>query len=96
MDPGHLGTLEWSEIGEMLTNLWITVLLVVLFATSMLIGHNAIPSLVASGHIQKSWQKVRVVTYSLAIIFFGLAVFFFVQVVTLAQVLRRFWADYWI
>ena len=96
MDPAPIGSSEWSEIGRLLTDLWIVVLFIVLFATNMLFGHNFIPSLVASGHIQRSWQKARAPFYALAVVSFGLALFFLSRVVDFAGVLRDFWSDYWI
>ena len=96
MNPTALTNFEWTEIGRMLTTLWVVVIFIVLFASNMLLGHNFIPSLVASQHIPDSFQKVRPVLYGLAIIFFGLAVFFMIQVINLAGVLDRIWADYWI
>ena len=96
MNPAELGGSEWSDIGKLLINLWIVVIFIVLFASNILLGHNFIPSLVASQHIPDSFQKVRPVLYGLAIIFFGLAVFFMIQVINLAGVLDRIWADYWI
>ena len=96
MDPATIGSSEWSSIGSLLTNLWIVVLFIVLFATNMLLGHNFIPSLLASGDIPQSAQKTRPIFYLLAIVCFGLALFFLAVVVDDAGVLRRFWADYWI
>lgn len=80
----------------MLTALWLVVLCIVLFAGSMLVGHNLIPSFVQSQHIPSVWQKTRPIFYALAILFFALAMFFLYRVVDLAGVLRSFWADYWI
>lgn len=96
MNPVELGNAEWSDIGSLLTNLWIVVIFIVLFATNMLLGHNFIPSLVASQHIPRSFQKARPVFYVLAIVFFALAAFFLFQVIDQASVLGRFWEDYWI
>ena len=96
MNPAELGSSEWSDIGKLLTNLWIVVIFIVLFATNMLLGHNLIPSLVASQHIPNSFQKARPLLYVLAIVFFGLDAFFLVQAISLASVLRRFWESYWI
>jgi hypothetical protein len=96
VNPAPIDTLIWSEIGSLLTSLWIVVLLIVIFATNMLIGHNLIPSLVASEDIPRISQKARPVFYALAIMSFGLAMYFLSRVVELAGVLRLFYADYWI
>jgi len=96
MDPTALGPNEWRELGRLLTNLWLVVLFIVLFASSMIVGHNFIPSFVASEHIPRVWQKTRPVFYAGAILCFLLALFFLARVVDYAGVLRSFWADYWI
>ena len=96
MDPSALGPTEWNEIGKMLTSLWIVVLFIVLFATNMLLGHNFIPSLVATQDIPRTFQRTRPVFYVLALVCFGLALFFLSEVVDFSGVLRRFWANYWI
>ena len=96
MDPGALGPFEWAEIDKLLQNLWLVVLFVIIFAGNMIVGHNLIPSFVASEHISRAWQKARVVFYALAIISIILATFFLIQVIILAQVLRSFWENFWI
>lgn len=96
MDPTTLGLAEWNEIGALLRNLWLVVLFVILFAANMILGHNLIPSFVESEHISRSWQKVRIPLYALAIASILLAVFFFIQVVGHADVLRVIWEDYYL
>jgi|TARA_B100001971_G_scaffold9020_1_gene7395 hypothetical protein len=96
LDPGTIGPESWSELGSLLRSLWLTVLFVVLFASNMLVGHNMLPSLIESGHVPKSWQKVRPVLYAGAIISIGLASFFVSRAIEFAGVLRNFWPDYWI
>ena len=96
MDPAALGPSEWSEISKLLINLWFVVLFVVIFATNMLLGHNFIPSLVASGDVPASLQKVRVLFYALAIASFCAAIYFLVQVIDYAGVLERVFDSYWI
>ena len=96
MDPAVLGPSEWSEISKLLINLWFVVLFVVIFATNMLLGHNFIPSLVASGDVPATLQRVRPLFYALAIASFGAAIFFLVQVIDYAGVLRRVYESYWI
>lgn len=97
MDPSPIGPVEWSQIGTVLSTLWLVVLFVVLFAANMILGHNVIPSGVASGHFPESTQKLRIVLYVLALVSFGLAMFFLSQVAGDANtVLRRFYQDFWI
>lgn len=96
MEPAPLGIPEWREISSLLTALWMVVLFIVLFAANMIVGHNLIPSFVASRHIPQSWQRLRLFFYAAAIACFAIAVFFLIRTIDLAGVLRSFWADYWI
>ena len=96
MDPAPISPASWSEIGKMLSTLWIVVVFIILFAANWILGHNFIPSFVASEHIPRSWQKARVLFYGAAVVSFGLALFFFIRVVGFAGVLQDFWPDYWI
>ena len=96
MDPSPISSAQWSEIGKLLTSLWLMVAFVILFATNMIIGHNAIPSLVASQHLPVSTRKLMPIFYGLAVASFTAAMFFLSRAVDFAGVLRGFWADYWI
>ena len=96
MDPTALGASEWSDISKLLVNLWLVVLFVVIFATNMLLGHNLIPSLVASGDVPRTVNRVRPLFYALAVIAFAVAIYFLVQVIDYAGVLRRIYDSYWI
>ena len=96
MDPNALNPAIWSELGSLLRNLWLVVLFIILFASNMIIGHNFIPSFVATEHISRSWQKSRPVFYFFAILFFALAMFFLSRVIIFAGVLRDFWPVYFL
>ena len=96
MDPAGLGNFEWTEIGSLLTYLWIAVALILFFATSLLVGHIFIPSLVDSFHLPPGFQKTRPVFYLMATVFFGLMLVVLYLAIDLSDVLARFWDDYWI
>ena len=97
MDPEAIGLSSWSEIGKTLTTLWIVVLFTVLFAGNLLVAHNLVPSFVASRHIPAVAKKAGLAFYLLAIISLGLALFFLVRVIGLANdTLRLFWESFWI
>ena len=59
MDPVSLFSNEWSEIGKLLTSLWIMVGLIVFVAANALISLIFIPSLVATFHLPPVAQKTR-------------------------------------
>lgn len=96
MDPAVIGSSEWNEIDKLLSNFWAVVFFVILFATNMLLGHNLIPSLVASKDISNGWQKARPAFYTLALACLSVALFFLSRVVDYTGVLHNFWSDYWI
>lgn len=96
MEPAPLGAVHWSELGSMLFAMWMVVIFVVLFAANMIVGHNLLPSFIASRHVPESMQKVRLFFYACAIICFLIAVYFFVSMVQQGDVLNAFWPDYWI
>ncbi len=103
MDPNTLVNPDWSDIGNILTNLWIMVGLVVLFATNLLIGHIFIPSLVDTGHIPQDTQKFRPAFYLLALVAFVFTIFFLIQSIDVAVfgpegegVIDRFFKRFWI
>ena len=96
MDPAALSGPEWSGLGSLLSNLWIVVALVVFFGTNMMVGHILIPSLIDSAHLPERAQKVRPIFYVAAVASIAIAVVVFVQVIQDAEVLERFWSNYWI
>lgn len=95
--PVAIGPESWSELGSLLTSLWLAVLFVVLFASNMILGHIMIPSFVMSGHIPAKFSRVRPVLYLLAIVCFLIAAFFIFRASGFAMdSLDRIWPDYWI
>ncbi len=96
MDPAALSGSEWSDIGSMLSNLWIVVALVVFFGANMMVGHILIPSLVATAHLPSGAQRVRPFFYAIAVAAAAAAAVVFIRVIEDASVLERFWSSYWI
>ena len=96
VDPEALANPQWSELGDLLTNLWLMVAFIVIFAANMLIAHNWVPSFVRSAHIDASFARTRPVFYVLSLSAFGAAMYFLARVVDHSGVLRDFWPNYWI
>lgn len=96
MDPAAIGADQWKEIGSLLTNLWIVVFFVVMFAANLILGHNMVPSLLYTKQVPPIAQKVRPVFYLFAVVSFAAAMVFLTMVIIEADVMRDFWADYWI
>ena len=77
--------------------MWFFVLLVIIFAASMLIGHNAIPSLVSSGNVPDSLQKLRLPIYIVALISLLAALsFLYVGFGHGLDAISKIYPDYWI
>ena len=60
----------WTDIGKLLTLLWVFVLLVIIFAANLLLGHILIPSLVATKHVTKSALRLRPALYGASVLAF--------------------------
>ena len=96
MDPVSLFSNEWSEIGKLLTSLWIMVGLIVFVAANALISLIFIPSLVASFHLPPVAQKTRPLFYALAVASFAVAVVVFIRFIDQSDVISRIYEDLWI
>lgn len=96
MDPAAIGADQWKEIGSLLTNLWIVVFFIVVFAANLILGHNMVPSLLYTKDVPQIAQKARPVFYLFAVVSFAAAMVFLTMVIIEADVMRDFWADYWI
>tara|TARA_A100001037_G_C14945151_1_gene542390 strand:+ start:269 stop:460 length:192 start_codon:yes stop_codon:yes gene_type:complete len=63
----------------------------------MLIGHNAIPSLVKSHHLPASVSKLRPPIYVVALISFAAAIYFVITAFTGGlEAIRAIYPDFWI
>ena len=96
MDPAAIGADQWKEIGSLLTNLWIVAFFIVVFAANLILGHNMVPSLLYTKHVPQIARKSRPVFYLFAVVSFAAAMVFLTMVIIEADVMRDFWADYWI
>ena len=96
MDPAGLLTNEWSDIGKVLTSLWLIAGLIVFVAANALISLVFIPSLVASFHLPPVAQKTRPLFYALAIASFAVAVVVFIRFIDQSDIVSRIYEDLWI
>ena len=70
---------------------WIFFPIVVTFAITLLTAHALIPSLVITGHLPESTQKLRVPLTGFAVILFGVGVVLLVLVVNASLDVRNVW-----
>ncbi|MCH8297501.1 MAG: hypothetical protein IH873_05495 [Chloroflexi bacterium] len=88
-DPKALTTVEWNNIHLFLQWIWIYLPLVVTFAITMLTAHALIPSLVITGHLPESAQRLRVPLTGFAVLVFAAGVVIMVLVVNSALDVRQ-------
>ena len=73
-DPNALTSAEWTNIHNFLKWFWIYLPIVIIFAITMLTAHALIPSLVITGHLPESTQRLRVPLTAFAALVFDAAV----------------------
>jgi len=73
-DPNALTSVEWNNIHNFLKWFWIYLPIVVTFAITMLTAHAIIPSLVVTGHLPESTQRLRVPMTGFAALVFAAGV----------------------
>ncbi len=73
-DPNALTSVEWNNIHSYLMWFWIYFPIVVTFAITMLTAHALIPSLVNTGHLPESTQRLRVPLTGVAALLFAAGV----------------------
>ncbi|GIS64340.1 MAG: hypothetical protein CM1200mP3_05880 [Chloroflexota bacterium] len=76
IDPNYINSAIWADIKIFTQNIKFFVLFIIIFAANMLVGHNAIPSLVKSHHLPASVSKLRPPIYVVALISFVAAIYF--------------------
>ena len=73
-DPRALTSVEWNNIHMFLQWLWIYFPLVVTFGLTLLTAHAVIPSMVNTGQLPESTQKLRIPLTGIAALLFVAAV----------------------
>ncbi len=73
-DPRALTSVEWNNIHLFLQWLWIYFPLVVTFGLTLLTAHAVIPSMVNTGQLPESTQKLRIPLTGIAALLFVAAV----------------------
>lgn len=96
MDPATLSRAEWTGIANMLTNLWVMLLLIIIIGSLYLIAHACIPSLVASHHLPRAAQRLRVPLYVLLFVGVVLYAYFVGVAIVESSVVGDIFDTYWI
>lgn len=95
-DPTAIGSIEWSEFGRLLHNLWFYLALIFTFSIITLTAHAIIPSLVSTRHIPRSANLLRFSLTIAALGILGMALTLLAYTVGVARVIEVFYDRYWI
>ena len=90
-DPKALTSVEWNNIHQFLQWFWIYFPIVVTFAVTMLTAHAIIPSLVITGHLPESTQRLRVPLTGFAALVFIAGVVILVLGINATLDVRQVW-----
>ena len=94
-DPKAISSANWNDIHIWLTYLWVYVPLVLSFALTLLTAHALIPSLVITGHIPASANRLKIPLTGFALLVFAAAVVMLVLGIERTLDLEKFW-DRWL
>ena len=90
-DPKALTSVEWNNIHQFLQWFWIYFPIVVTFAVTMLTAHAIIPSLVITGHLPESTQRLRLPLTGFAALVFIAGVVILVLGINATLDVRQVW-----
>ena len=97
IDPNYISAAVWADIKIFTHNMTFFVLFIIIFAANMLIGHNAIPSLVKSRHLPALLSKLRPPLYLVAAVSFAVAIYFVVTAFAGGlDAIRAIYPEFWI
>ena len=97
IDPNYINSAIWADIKIFTQNIKFFVLFIIIFAANMLVGHNAIPSLVKSHHLPASVSKLRPPIYVVALISFVAVMYFVITAFAGGlEAIRAIYPDFWI
>ncbi len=96
VDPVAVSAPAWSDIGNWLHWLWAYFFCIVIIAFTFLIAHAIVPSLVSSGHLPKSFLKLRQPMYIGVAVFLALAMLFLTWTVNNSHLLENLYNRFWI
>ena len=90
-DPKALTSVDWDNIHLFLQWFWIYFPIVVTFGMTLLTAHAIIPSLVITGHLPESTQKLRIPLTGFAVLLFVAGVVVLILGVNATLDVRNIW-----
>tara|TARA_Y100000031_G_scaffold145731_1_gene178657 strand:+ start:502 stop:798 length:297 start_codon:yes stop_codon:yes gene_type:complete len=93
-DPKALTTANWNDIHIWLTLFWTYVPLIVTFALTMLIAHGLIPSLIITGQLPQTANRLRMPLTGFAFLVLVAAVVILILGINQTLDVEKFWDRY--
>jgi len=90
-DPKALTSVDWNNIHMFLQWFWIYFPIVVIFGITLLTAHALIPSLVSTGHLPESTQKLRIPLTGFAALLFAAGVVILILGINATLDVRNVW-----
>ena len=95
-DPQFISSAAWAGVGDFLRALVVFAMLVIGFASNLLVAHAWIPSLVASESIPSRINRIRPVFYLASLLLLFGAMIFLTITSGLASVIGDIYDRWWI
>lgn len=95
-DPVAVSSYAWSEIGNVLHNLWFNLGLAIVLAVLLLTALAIIPSLVSTRQLSPDISFSRLSIGLGALFILGFAILLFTNTLDLIRIMDVFWDRYWI
>ena len=93
-DPNALTSVEWNNIHVFLRWFWIYFPLVITFAITLLTAHAIIPSLVNTGQLPESMQRLRTPLTGFAVLVFAAGVVILMLGINATLDVRQVWGRF--
>ena len=93
-DPKALASANWNDIHLWLTWLWIYVPLIVAFALTMLIAYGVIPSLIITGRLPATANRLKIPLTGFAFLVLVAAVAMMTLSINQTLDVEKFWDRY--
>lgn len=93
-DPKALTSANWNDVHIWLTWLWTYIPLVLIFAITILTAHAIIPSLISTGHLPQSANRLRLPLTGFALLLLVGAVVIMVFAINKTLDVEKFWDRY--
>ncbi len=93
-DPKALTSVDWDNIHLFLQWFWIYFPIVVTFGFTLLTAHAIIPSLVNTGQLPESTQKLRVPLTGFAVLLFAAGVVVLILGINATLDVRNIWGRF--